>query len=806
MDILGNLPRGLRWFVRQPGLSWSGAVLLVLGIGANTTIFTIVDHLFFSPPPAVRAPEEVVRLNRFSAERPVEWWSYPDYAFFREHAEAFAGVGAYFPASQVVTAALDGRRSNTEVTFVSDNYFEVLGARPAEGRGLLPGSGARPQTEAVISSELRRRLFGASRGAIGAGLQLNGHDFTVVGVAPSDFRGVSPVERPPDAWVPLTARPLLTHGSESGWLERSEGAQITWLQVFGRLGSGVSPAEAQANLDLAASHLAQELGGEAGSGQGARIQESFQFQYRVLEELGRLSRLLMAVVGAVLLIAGANVAILLLARAASKRREYGVRMAVGASRGRIVGHLLVDSLALAVPGAVGGYLLAFWSSDLAARALPFTVVGDLRPDLRVLGFTLAVAVLVALLFGALPALEAARSDIVSQLTDGHAGMGRSRLREALVVAQVGLSFLLVAGALLFVRSLVEVHSEDLGFADEGRLLITTELGHHGYEDADVRSFVQEAVERMEGVAGVERVTTTLMVPFGGMWSTHVTAVNSERRVAASLNAVGPDYFRVMEVPLVAGRSFTWAERAGARPVVIVNQAASERLWPETEALGATVDLGDGTVRTVVGVARNATYHDVGEDPVPHVYLPTLQAGRKSVTFVAQTALEPMASSEPLLESIRTIDGDLSFSRVEPLAAAVRRVTGRYRVGATLVSLFGLLALVLAAIGLYAVLSYLVVQRRRVIGIQMALGATRRRVAARVVGRGLVLSTVGIVVGIAGAVLAVRLITGFLYGVSPADPGPYVLVALVLLVVAALAGAVPALRALHVDPVRVLREE
>jgi predicted permease len=803
--FLQDLRYARRSLVQSPGFTIVAVAILILGIGANATIFTLVNGLFFKPPGGIGDPGGLVRVNAYSKDQADRWWSHPDYVFYRDGNQALAGLAAYSPGNVPMTAATGERPLRVEVSLVSANFFDVLRVRMAAGRGFLAGEGAVPgqAAVAVVSHGFFQRVLGERPEAVGSTLRLNGHPVTIVGVAPRELRSVSPVEEAPDAWVPLTMQPVLLP-SESDWLNRVEDQEVTWLQVLGRLKPGVPREAAQASLNVLAAAFAKEFADWAPEGQGIELLPSFQYDSETRGQLARFAELLLAVVGLVLLVASANVAILLLARATARRKDFGVRVALGASRRQIVSQMLAESLLLALAGGAGGYLLAFWTADLASRAFPFDFATGFAPDGRVLGVTLAVATAAAVLFGLAPALQAARADVVSLIKRGDPGSGRSRPLEALVVVQVALSIVLVAGAAVFVRSLRAAESVDLGFATENRLLVEVDLGNHGYKEEAVAGFMGRVVERTSALPGIRRVSTLLMTPFGGSWRTsYGEDEGAQAGIELSVNGVGPGYFEAIGIPLVAGRGFGAQDRNGSPRVAIINEALAGKLWPGRSAVGQTLEWRNGPI-TVVGVARDAVYHQLGEDPVFYVYLPILQAGWKSFYLLAETAGDPARLIRPVEDAFHAIDPEVTILQTLTMQDVVERRLGRYRVSAILVTLFAALALTLAAVGLYGTLSYLVAQSRRAIGVRMALGAQVPRIVRSVVIRGLVLSGVGIGLGIAAAWAASRLVAGLVYGIDPRDPATFLLVPVVLVAVACLASSLPALRASRVDPVDVLK--
>ncbi len=807
-DFIQDIKYGFRTLARTPTFTAVAIAILALGIGANTTIFTIVDSLFFEPPPHVAEPDRLVRLYRTADYTQGGALSYPDYAYYRDNNVVFDGVYAYDPRGLALTAISTGGSTQINGWLVAASYFEVLGVRMALGRPFVRGEGNIPGGEpvAVISHRFWRRSFGEDSSVVGATLTLNGHPFIVIGVAPEGFRGASPTEMPPEVWLPMTMRSVLLP-TTMDYFNRVEAQILYWVSAMGRLKPGVSIEQAQANMEAMGLSLAESFV-EWNEGQSATA-ATYRFPARDRGSLITMAGMLAVVVAIVLLIASVNIAILLLARASSRAKEMGVRIALGAGRGRVIRQMLTESLLLGLGGGVLGYVVAFWSAGLAANMMPFTFAVRFTPDLGVLAFAIGLAAGTTMLFGCVPALQASRMDVASEIQRGRSP-GRSLIRNALVVGQVGLSILLVTGAVLFARSLNTARAIDLGFETERRLIVGVNFRNHGYDRSRAMTFIESALQRVASIPGVEAVSTVQMIPFMGIWmddftASGVTPPEGQDRFDSGFNSVGPDYFRTMGVPLVAGREFTVQDGVGASGVVIVNEVIAARVWPGQDAIGKQVRVS-GVDRAVVGVARNATYYNLGEEPRAQFYIPTLQDSGFSTAFLVRTAGPPLASLRLVQNEINTLDPNLAVSRTLTMEDALDSEIGRYRVSATLVSIFGFLALLLATVGLYGVLSYLVVQRTREIGIRVALGATRAKVGATVLVQGMKLAAAGIVIGVAGALAGAKFVTSFLYGISPRDPVTFVMVPLVLAAVACVASFLPARRATRVDPMVALRSD
>lgn len=807
---MNDLKYALRHLVKHPGFAAVAVAILALGIGANTAIFTMVNALFLRPPAEVARPDQLVRINRTASYTRSGSLSYPDYVDYRRWNESFTGMAAYGGGGPVM---LRTGAQGVQLTslLISANYFAVLGVQPAAGQFFLPEDdreGAQ-RSVVVLSFGTWNAAFGGDPSAVGRTITLNGHPFTVVGVTPAGFRGPSAVEPAPDVWVPILTQPQL-FPSDGDLLHRVPGNVDTWLQVIARLKGGVTLPAAQAEMAVLADRLAQaypDMNADQSVGLTA------QFGYRPADgaRLASFLRLLAAVVAGVLLIACANLALLLLARATSRRRELGVRLALGASRRRLLRQLLIESVVLAVMGGIGGVIVATWSAGAAGAAMPMAFTVGFRPDVVVLGFALLLTLGTVLVFGLVPALVASRPGIMLELRGGGSSRGRSVVQSGLVILQVALSLALVSGAGLFVRSLHRAQAVNLGFATAHRLTATVNLRSHGYDAAANWRFQRQAVQQLATVPGIERVTTARRVPLsGGMWSGSFTvegvaAPAGQDYFDSGINAVGPDYFAALGMPVVAGRGFTFDDDADAPGVSVVNEALAQRIWGDTDPIGQVL-VRDPFRFTVVGVARNAKIYELGEEAEPQLYLPELQVDLPVVTFIVETAGPPAALATRLRSELLALDPNLAITRVQPLAVVVADAVGPYRVLAILVSLFGALALVLAAVGLYGVLSYLVSQRTREFGVRMALGAGRRRLAIQVVSGGFRLSLIGIVGGGVATWFGTRLLGRFLFEIAPHDAVTFAVAPLVLVAVAVLAAYLPARRAAQIDPMEALRYE
>ena len=810
---------GIRTLVRSPGFAVVAVLILGLGIGANATMYTVVNSLFVQSPPLIHHPDRLVGFTLTDEGGLNSYFAYPDYEFYRENNDVFSGVLAYNGGGSAVAVGLRDEIVQAEAWNVSYNFFDVLGVAPVEGRAFIREEGETPGEHAVVvvSHGFWTRHLGGDRAALDRTIQLNGRPFRVVGVVPQGFRGPSAVDPAPDLYLPLMMIGAISPGGEE-WLRHIDGNISLSHQVVGRLRDGTDFETARAHMDVLQARWESAFAPwistvfDRGDGQiepyRVGIVPRFHLTPRQGERLARMLTPLFLAVGAVLLIACANIAILLLARASARQREMGIRAALGASRTRVVVQLLTESLLLAGIGGALGIAVALWAAGLAAGLIPMTFAGDFRPDLSVVGFTMALSAGAAVLFGLVPALQLSRSDIAAFLQRQGHGKSRTTLRNALVVAQLTISIVLVTGAGLFVRSLLNAQNVDLGFDKHNRLLLSVVPANHGYDEEQGREFVRVMLDQFQSMSGVRSATTTDRTPFRGRWTSGFTAPGTaygEDRFRSGFNRVGPGYFRTFGIPIVAGRDFSDDDDEVGPNAVIVNEHVAQQVWPGESAVGKTILRGEREW-TVVGVARNAVYYDIGEDTWAQTYHPYFQNYRTRVTFAVATEADPLAMVRQVEQVIRDFDPNIAIFSVRTLEDVVADELGQLRVMAILIVLFGLLALTLSAVGLYAVQSFLVARRTREIGIRMALGAVRRQVAGGVVSRGVLLASVGVVVGLVAAYASAQLIQGLLFDVPARDPATFGAVAIVLLVVAGLSSLLPALRASRVDPVEALREE
>jgi predicted permease len=814
--IWQDLHYGVRMLARSKGFTLVAVLSIALGIGVNTTIFTFVNTALFRPLPVPRAGE-LVRLWDGQAS------SYPDYTAYRDESGVFAGLAAYTQRSMSLTSGAETEQVWGEI--VTGNYFDVLATPPAQGRGFLPEEDRTPGTHpvAVISDRLWKRRFNADPGVIGKTILLSNHSFTIIGIAAENFAGATIVS-PPDLWVPMMSVPLVQPGSQS-LTSPDDG----WLAIMGRLKPGVTLTQAQAAVSTIASRLHQARLARHSEPEGAVSREATIVPARGLmpPPEGRTTilfvvGLLMTVVSLVLLVACANVANMLLARAAARRKEIAVRLALGASRWRVVRQLLTESLLLSIAGGAAGLLLALWSADLLQSILPQEASGirstlDTSPDVRVFAYTFLLSVLTGVVFGLVPALQASKPNLVPALKDESVGFSRRRLslRNALVVAQVAVSLLLLIAAGLFIRNLQNTQHAEPGFEIDNALMMSFDLGLANYNEARGKVFEEQLLERVRAVPGVSSATLAEWVPLGGARSVSPLYVEGEPTEAAqfdedsllSHNTIGLDYFKTMGITLVRGRDFNNQDSATGTDVIIVNETLARRIAPDGNAIGKRIRMDSkGGYLEVVGIARDIKYNQLAERPLFYGYIPLAQRYRPAMTLLARTTGEPEAFINRVRAEVKTLDANLPLTNVKTMQEHLRAPLAPAKMLAWLSSAFGVLALLLAATGLYGVMAYLVSGRTREFGIRVALGARGTDVLRLVLAEGLALVGIGILFGLLASLAVTRVLRSVLYGVSPTDPATFAGVALVLAAVTLVACYIPARRATKIDPMIALRYE
>jgi predicted permease len=806
---------GLRMLWKTPAFTLVAVVSLALGIGLNTAIFSVVNVLLIRPVPVVKEQDRLMWLRASI--------SYPDYLDYAEQTKSFSGMAAVTGTSEFSLSS-NGEPEIIKGEYVTANYFDVLGVGALKGRTFAKTEGQTPAPVVVLSEHLWRTRFNSDPSIIGRQIPINGLGFTVVGVTPKNFIGTE-VGLNRELWVPLLMQPVL-NPPEAGraadpFSSRFKERDSHWLAVFARLSPGVSREQAGTELSTIARHVAEAYRGKVDAETLRSVQllgMSGGMDPRDQQEALPLAGIVLAVVALVLLIACANIASLLLARAAARRRETAVRQALGASRSRLVQQWLTESVLLGVAGGAFGLLLAWWANQLLISYLQTTPLAslDLGLDYRVLAFTLIVSIATGIIFGLAPALQASRLDIITALKSEGSWKrtGRSRLRALFVTAQLTLSVVLLIGAGLFIRSLQSANRIDPGFRVDRALTVPINLGLLRYNETEGSDFYRNLLNRVQAQPGVERASLVRFQQLGFSFAQfQVMAEGSgagpnDEGVSVGFNVVGPNYFKTMETPLLRGRDFAEMDRKGSPEVVVINETLAAMLWPHEDALGKRLSTAgpEGPFLEVVGVARDGKYRSLGEEPYPYVYQPVLQSYDPKMTLVVRTTGEPQALAPAVREQIRALDAKLPIADVKTFRDQLNLSLFPSRVAAWVLGGFGLLALLLAAIGIYGVVSYSVAQRTREIGVRMALGARQKDVLRLVLGQGLFVIALGLVVGLSLAFAATRLIAGFLYGVGATDMFTFGGVPLLLGIVALGASYIPARRATKVDPLVALRYE
>ena len=814
-SLLQDLRYGLRLLLKSPGFTAVSVLTLALGIGANTAIFNIINAILLRPLP-VADPAHLVSVSLMKREGSrLGLFSYPNYTDFRDQNEVLAGLAAHRFAPMSLSRS--GNNERVWGYLVSGNYFDVLGVKAAVGQTFSPAEDQTPGAHPVVvlSYGCWQRRFGADPGIVGQTIILNSHQFTVIGIAPEGFTGTERIFTP-EVWAPSMMQAWIDPGAAG--LEQRGSSQ--WFTV-GRLKPGVSATQARAALNALAAQLGQEYP-QTNEGMTVQLTPPGLVIPAARTPVLGVAGMLMVTVGLVLAIACANLAGLLLARATERRHEIAIRLALGASRW-LVRQLLTESVLLAAAGGGLGLLLAFWIVDLVMALRPqldFAVTVDLRMDWRVLSFTLLLSLLTGVLFGLIPALQTTKTDLVPALKDATSMVGyrRSRWRNGLLVAQVALSFVLLIAAGLVVRSLQRVQMLGPGFETEHAVVMSVNLSLQGYDEARGQEFYRQLVARTESLPGVRSASITSFLPLSFHYlgiPIHIEGQASARGASipeAMQSSVGLNYFATMGLPLIAGRDFTAQDKKDAPAVAIINETFASRFWPGQSAVGKRFSAGrnEGPLIEVIGVAKDGKYFSVSEEPMPFVYRPLLQnyvgGANNDGTLIVRTIGDPSVIIAAVRHEVQQLDANLPVFDVKTLTEHMRLSLFPFRIGAAIVGSLGLLALVLAAIGIYGVMAYLVSQRQREIGIRIALGATVRDVLRLILSQGLKPVFPGLVLGLAGALALSRLLVSLLFGVSATDPLTFILVALLLAGAALLACYIPARRATKVDPIVALRCE
>lgn len=807
--ITHDLRYGWRLMVRKPGFTAVAVLTLGLGIGANVTIFSWLETMLLRPLHGVADADRFVALHETTQSRQDLSVSYPDFVDYRERRPGSVEDIIAFKLLPL-NMRIGDQPQRVWGQVVSGNFFDTLAARPSIGRGFLPEEVRTPNTHPVVvfSHNFWQRRFAGDPWIVGRMVTLNGRAFTVVGVGPEGFRG-SQVYLNIDVWIPL-----MMHGALTG-AERLALRGTSWLEALVKLKPGVSVARAQADFDVLARDLAATYADDAG--RGVKLYELWRAPTSGGESRVLAMGVEMGVVGVVLLIACANVANLLLARAAARQRETAVRLALGASRGRLIQQLLTESVLLAIAGGIAGIAIAYWTHPLVqwfVPPAPLPIELDASLGIRVLAYALAVTAASTLFFGLVPAMQLSTTSSLPALKESAVITGtrqRTRLRKSLVVAQVALSLMLLVCAGLFLRALQHAQAADPGFSTRSALLASIDLVPAGYDAARGRAFFHDLLSHVRELPGVDAASLASRVPLGFGGSSDFTAriegytPAPNEQISVYYNLVGSDYMRTMGIMVVDGREFTDRDTADSPDVGIVNETLVRRYFAHAHPLGGRIRAGSRSFQ-IVGVVRDGKYGNLTEAPRPFMYIPVAQWYRPDLVLHVKTAGDPTAMVAPLNRVARSLDANVPLFDVRTMANHLEIAAFVQRMLASLLGAFGILALVLASVGLYGVVAALVAQRTPEIGMRMALGASRGDIMRLVLKQGLGVTLAGVALGIGGALLITRAFKTLLIGVSATDASTFGGTTALLVAVALLAVYVPARRAAAVDPLTALRHE
>jgi putative ABC transport system permease protein len=819
-----DLRYALRQLRRSPGFSAALALTFALGIGANATMFEILDRLLFRPPAFMPDADRVGRVYLRSprpdgTESIANNISYLRYTEMRDHTRAFAQTAGVYQDDQRVVGLGEAAEA-VAVGLVSASFWQMFDVQPVVGR-FFTADEDRPPTGTpvvVLGYGYWQSRFGGDRRVVGRQLRVQGRMYTIIGVAPKGFHGIWAITTA--AYVPITAGAHDMLGSDRYHLEHN----MSWLEMIARLKPDATPEVATGELTRAYRQSRQDAAA-ARPGATPMTQQSLALtrgEFAPLQmdrgpkrsESAKVATWLAGVAGVVLLIACANVANLLIARGIRRRREIAVRVALGVGRGRLVAQLLTESVVVAVLGGLLGLVLAHWGGGAIRRALLPNVDWSFVPlfDSRVMLFTTTVVLFTGLLTGLAPAVHALRADVNASLKAGEreGGGQRTRVRSGLLVAQAALSVVLLVGAALFVRSLHNVQKVDLGWDPDRLLHVRLELRGTGTTDEQETAITQRALDRVRAMPGVSSASTLVSVPFWMTWSEDVFVPgmdSSERQRTYVMNPVGDDYFQTMGTRLLRGRAVGSSDLRDGPKVAVISEAMGKLLWKGKDPIGQCLRIGADTApcRQVVGIAENMKFGDLGDDESMQMYVPATQS-RTTGAILVRTPGDPRAIAEPLRRKVQQLLPGLGYASVRPLTSVLDPVVRQWRLGATMFSIFGALALLLAAVGLYGVIAYDVAQRMREMGVRVALGAQAGDIRRLVLWQGVRVTALGVTLGVIVAFVTVRYVEKLLFDTPAHDPLAFGAAVGTILVVAVLASLIPARRATRVDPVVALRSE
>jgi macrolide transport system ATP-binding/permease protein len=818
-NLFKDIRYGVRMLSKNPGVTLVAIVTLALGIGANTAIFSGVSA-FLMRPLKVPHAGELIRPLEIAEDRGIaDEFSYPDFLEYRNQSTSFKGLAA----EDMIQAAIDAENQNDVIwgQVVSANYFDVLEVKPILGRTFLPEEDKTPGANpiVVLSHSFWQRRLAGDQNVVGKTVQLNNRAYQVIGVAPEYFVGTK-FALSLDFWTPI---------SMAEELRRNPGILAErgshWMNVIGRLKPGVSVAQASAETSAIATRLNQAYPENRPGTTQAMVMSEIDGRW---QELGGVfnsgGAIAMAIVGLILLIACANVANLMLARAAARRKEIGIRLALGANRARLVRQLLTESMLLSLAGGGLGLLLAFWVTDLMEGFIPvleYNIVKNFFAlDSRALVFTLIVSLGTGLIFGLAPAWHSSNPDVVPVLKGDpeHAQRGKRRafsLRNVLVVAQVALSLVVLVCGGLFIKSFRKAQTMDPGFDNHNGLIMSLSPTLVGYDEEQARNFYRQVVERVSHVPGVEAAAFTRTLPLGDSSNSNGPVLKEGETLARGIagrnimtNVVSPGYFKTMQIPILDGRDFDDRDTAKTQRVVIVNERMAQTLWPGESAVGKRMFIGaesrDGL--EVVGVVKTGKYRNLAEDPKPFFYSPMGQRRPATMALVIRPSVDPRSLVGAIRSEVQALDRRVPVFAIKTMAEHKTYALWAPDMAASFSLAFDFLAILLSAVGLYSVMAYVVSQRTREVGIRMALGANRADVMKMITRQGMRLAAVGVVIGLLLALAVAQVLSSLLIGISGYDVTTFILVPVLLAAVALVACYLPARRATKVNPLVALRYE
>jgi len=804
----------LRVILKAPGFAAIAILTLALGIGANTTVFSWINSALLNPVPGVTNPSEVVSLTVGNKSDNPIGFPYPDIEALRDGQQSFKGIAV----CTFTTVSLTGKGKPERVwgMVVSANYFDVLGVRPVLGRAFLPAEDEKPggAPVTVISYRLWQMHFAADPQIVGKEIAIDQHSYTIVGVTPPEFQGSQTGVRT-DIYIPVMMEAQVMAGGDL--LHQHE--NFVFL-AFGRLNPGVRLEQAQEEMTLRLKRVAKDYPEEHRGKDLVSVYPLWRNPFGLNQYFSILLPALMVIAGLVLLLACTNVANLMLVRSVGRRREIAIRMSLGASRWRLVRQLLIESLILAMAGGAVAFLITFWTSGTLMKFLPVTpdipVSLNIPADRTVLLATLIISVLTGVIFGILPALRASKEAPIAVLKEdtgsASGGLRKARLASGLVVAQISLSLLLLVCAGLFIRSVMRAQEINPGFNPQKILIATYDLFTAGYTKETGPEFDRQVLAKVQALPGVESAALSDRVPLAFYRAS--TSVKPEGYVTrpnenmeTQFNTISPNYFHTLQYPIVKGRDFTDADTRGSQRVAIVSEAFVNYFWPNQEGLGKQFDSDLTNERfTVVGVARDIKQNGLTEQPAPFIYLPAYQVYREGLIINVRAAGDPLAMAKAVEKTVHDLNADVVVYDVTTVEEREHFSSFGQRIAGTFVGAFGLLALVLAGVGIYGVTAYTTRQRTREIGIRMSLGASKQDVLRLVLGHGVRLMLLGVGVGLALSFAVTRFLSSLLLGVTSTDALTFSFVAILLCAVALFACFLPARRAMRVDPMVALRYE